>query len=152
MLARRSLIHAVLLTLAMSAACNQSPTAHTEPAPEPRSSESVAHPVAPPQPKRAECVPVAKLPKAPRKVRDSQPPWSDLNVRTGGGTLVYDITIGESGDVTNVRRVKRGRSAGPSKAIADAYLRAIREWKFEPTVVDGERVPVCMMVTITIDI
>jgi len=85
-------------------------------------------------------------------VHDSKPRWSELNVQTRGGTLVYDITIGPSGDVTDVRQIRRGRSAGPSKVIADAWLRAIREWKFEPTVVGGERVPVCMAVTVTIDI
>jgi outer membrane biosynthesis protein TonB len=36
--------------------------------------------------------------------------------------------------------------------IADAWLHAIREWKFEPTVIDGEQVAVCMTVTVTIDI
>jgi hypothetical protein len=85
---------------------------------------------------------VAKLPKAPRKVRDSKPPWSELNVQTHGGTLVYDITIDPSGDVADVRQATRGRSIGPSKIIADAWLRAIREWRFEPTVVGTERVPV----------
>jgi hypothetical protein len=48
--------------------------------------------------------------------------------------------------------MKRGSSAAPSKVIADAWLRAIREWKFEPTVVDAQRVSVCMTVTVTIDI
>ena len=100
----------------------------------------------------SDCVPVAKLPKAPRKVRDSKPRWSELNVHTRGGTLVYDVTIGRSGDVENVHQMKQGSSAAPSRVIADAWLRAIREWKFEPTVVDAQRVPVCMTVTVTIDI
>ena len=98
------------------------------------------------------CVPVTRLRKAPRKVHDSQPLWSELNVQTRGGTLVYDITIGPFGNVTDVRQIRRGRLAGPSRVIADAWLRAIREWKFEPTLVGAERVAVCMTVTVTIDI
>jgi len=85
-------------------------------------------------------------------VHDSQPLWSELNVQTRGGTLVYDITIGPFGNVTDVRQIRRGRLAGPSRVIADAWLRAIREWKFEPTLVGAERVAVCMTVTVTIDI
>lgn len=119
------------------------PTA-SAPAPPPRVAEE-PNPV-------GGCVPVVKLPKAPQKVHDSKPLWSGLNVQTRGGTLVYDITIGPSGSVTDVHRIRRGRSAGPSKVIADAWLDAIREWKFEPTVIDGERVAVCMTVTVTIDI
>jgi hypothetical protein len=112
----------------------------------------VAHPAPAAQKPPVECVPVARLPKAPRKVRDRKPPWSELNVPTHGGTLVYNIVIGPSGDVTDVRQVKRGRSVEPSKIIAAGWLRAIREWKFEPTVVGGQQVPVCMTVAVTIDI
>ena len=95
------------------------------------------------------CVPVVKM---PNKVHDSRPPWPELRVQTHGGTLFYEITIGPSGDVTDVRQIRRGRSAGVSNIIADAWARAIREWRFEPTVVDGRPTPVCMTVSVTIDV
>ena len=75
-----------------------------------------------------------------------------MNVQTRGGTLIYEITIGPSGDVTDVREVRRRRPPAPSRLIAEAWLFAIREWQFEPTVVGSKRVPVCMTVTVTIDI
>jgi outer membrane biosynthesis protein TonB len=72
----------------------------------------------------------------------------------GDGTLrtVIDLTIGPSGDVTDVHQVTRSRSLGPSKTIADAWLRAIRKWKFQPTAIDGQPVSVCTAVSVTIDI
>ena len=73
-----------------------------------------------------------------------------MKVATHGGALIYEITIGPSGDVTDVRQVRRGRSPGPSKVIADAWLRAIREWQFEPTVIGTERVAICMTLTVMI--
>jgi hypothetical protein len=75
-----------------------------------------------------------------------------MRVPTRGGTLLYEITIGPSGDITDVHQVIRRRSLGPSQTIAGAWLRAIREWKFEPTVLDGQPVSVCMAVSVTIDI
>ena len=148
---RWGLARLLVVTCATISACQPSQSATQEPKPETSSSPPMVR--LPPQPpKAAECIPVAKLPKAPRKVHDQKPAWSEINVRTHGGTLAYEITIGPSGDVVEIRQIERAGSKGPSPIIAEAYARAIRKWRFEPTVVGTERVSVCMTVTVTIDI
>lgn len=137
--------------------CDRTPNSSHQPKLESATAPPVGPPgAAPPvsvqKPATVQCVPVAKLPRPPRKLRDRKPPpWSEMNVQTHGGTLVYEVTIGPSGDVTDVRQVKRG-SPAPATVIANAWLRAIREWKFEPTIVRREPVPVCMIVTVTVDV
>jgi outer membrane biosynthesis protein TonB len=99
------------------------------------------------------CMPATELPVPPRKVRDRRPSWSEVrNIRTRGGTLVYEITIGTSGKVTDVRRVNRKRARSPAPRLADLWRRAIQDWQFEPTALNGTPVAVCMTVTVTIDI
>jgi outer membrane biosynthesis protein TonB len=74
------------------------------------------------------------------------------NVRTHGGVLLYEVTIGTSGNVTDARLVKRRERFTPSAQIANLWLDAIQDWKFEPTVIHNNAVPVCMTVTVTIDV
>ena len=99
------------------------------------------------------CVPATSLPAAPRRVRYRRPPNAEIeNIQTSGGTLLYEITIGTSGKVTEVRRLNRKRAASPSLRLADLWQKALQQWEFEPTVVAGARVAVCMTVAVTIDI
>jgi outer membrane biosynthesis protein TonB len=74
------------------------------------------------------------------------------NIRTHGGVLVYEVTIGTSGNVTDVRLVRHRERSGPSARIADLWRNAIQDWTFEPTVVHDSAVAVCMTVTVTIDV
>jgi len=98
------------------------------------------------------CVPIRELPSPPRKVADRKPPWSELRkTRTHGGVLVYDVVIGTSGS-TEVKLLERRKGARPSARIAELWRDAIREWKFEPTVLHDKVVPVCMTVTVTVDV
>ena len=98
------------------------------------------------------CVPAAELPAAPRKVRDRKPPASELSkIRTFGGVLIYDVTIGTSGNVTDVQ-LERREGSKPSTRIADLWRTAIQDWKFEPTVVHNHAVPVCLTVDVIIHV
>ena len=74
------------------------------------------------------------------------------NIQTTGGALVYEIRIGTSGKVTDIRRVRRKQAGSPSPRLADLWQRAIQDWQFEPTVVDGTPSAVGMTVTVTIHI
>ena len=98
------------------------------------------------------CVPVADLPNAPHKVHDRKPPESDLSdIRTQGGVLLYEVTIGTSGNVTDTRLLQ-STGQRPSARIADLWHDAIQDWTFEPTVIADRAVSVCMTVAITIDV
>lgn len=58
------------------------------------------------------------------------------------GAVVAEILVSESGIVTDARVLK---SIPP---LDDAALKAVREWRYDPTMVDGKAVPVKMTVTV----
>lgn len=104
----------------------------------------------------------AVLPSAPKAVHEQQP------VRTGGtvqpptkikhvapvypelaiqsrvqGVVIIEATIGTDGSVTDAR------VARPVALLDEAAVAAVRQWKFAPTTLNGEPVPVIMAVTVT---
>lgn len=58
------------------------------------------------------------------------------------GVVIAEITVNESGLVSDARVLR----SIPS--LDDAALKAVREWRYDPTVVDGKAVPVKMTVTV----
>jgi outer membrane biosynthesis protein TonB len=99
-------------------------------------------------------VTVTDLAAAPRKLRDRKPALSDdvRAIRTHGGVLVYQVTIGASGDVTEVKLVKPVDTQEPWPTLAESWRAAILDWRYEPTVVNGKPMAVCMTATVTIDV
>jgi periplasmic protein TonB len=59
------------------------------------------------------------------------------------GTVVVDAVIDENGDVVQAHAVQ-----GPGLLIRSA-LDAVLQWKYEPTLLNGERVPIAMHVEVT---
>jgi protein TonB len=58
------------------------------------------------------------------------------------GIVIVEITIDETGKVSDARIVR-------SIPMLDAAaLETVREWQFEPTIVDGKPVPVKTTVTV----
>ena len=57
------------------------------------------------------------------------------------GAVIVEVVIDESGAVTQPRILRS------IPLLDDAALEAVREWRFEPTVVDGRAVPVRMTLT-----
>lgn len=58
------------------------------------------------------------------------------------GAVVAEILVNEAGIVTDARVLK---SIPP---LDEAALKAVREWRYDPTMVDGKAVPVKMTVTV----
>jgi TonB family protein len=58
------------------------------------------------------------------------------------GAVVAEILVNEAGIVTDARVLK---SIPP---LDEAALKAVKEWRYDPTVVDGKAVPVRMTVTV----
>jgi periplasmic protein TonB len=58
------------------------------------------------------------------------------------GAVVAEILVNESGVVADARVLK---SIPP---LDEAALKAVREWRYDPTIVDGKAVPVKMTVTV----
>jgi outer membrane biosynthesis protein TonB len=61
------------------------------------------------------------------------------------------VTIGLDGTVTRVKPVHLRARKRPDPKLEALWGDAIRKWSFEPTLVDGKPVPVCMTVTVNID-
>jgi TonB family protein len=59
------------------------------------------------------------------------------------GVVQAEIVVDETGQVRDARVVRS------VPLLDDAALEAVREWRFEPTVVDGRPVPVRMTVTLS---
>jgi len=58
------------------------------------------------------------------------------------GAVLAEIVISESGNVTDAKVVRS------IPLLDDAALQAVRNWHFEPTMVNGQGVPVRMVVTV----
>ncbi len=58
------------------------------------------------------------------------------------GNVLAEIVVNESGDVTDAKVVRS------IPMLDEAALQAVRNWRFTPTMVDGQSVPVRMVVTV----
>ncbi|HWF38332.1 MAG TPA: energy transducer TonB [Candidatus Acidoferrales bacterium] len=81
--------------------------------------------------------------KPPRKVFAPAPRYPALAVSAHiHGEVLIEAIINEKGDVVNARAVQ-----GPSLLIPEA-LKAVMQWKYEPTYLNGVPFPVEMTVTV----
>jgi TonB family protein len=58
------------------------------------------------------------------------------------GTVIVEVVVSESGLVTDAKVVRS------IPLLDDAALRAVREWRFHPTMINGQAVPVRMTTTV----
>jgi protein TonB len=81
--------------------------------------------------------------RPPRKVMDVAPVYPPL-ARAAGvqGLVILEAVIGEDGGVRDVRVL---RSA---PLLDQAAMEAVRQWRFTPTLLNGEPVPVVMTITV----
>jgi TonB family protein len=66
--------------------------------------------------------------------------------------LVYDVVIDSEGNVSSVSLARPFREEPPWTELHNATVEAIRKWKYEPTLVEGVAVPVCLTVTVTAEV
>jgi periplasmic protein TonB len=82
--------------------------------------------------------------QAPHLIKEAQPEYPVLakDTRTQGD-VVLDCVIDQQGNVTQMRLV----SGHP--LLVQAALKAVQQWKYQPTLLNGEPVAVEMKVTVT---
>jgi protein TonB len=79
----------------------------------------------------------------PRKTRDVSPVYPPIAVAAGKeGVVILEAVIAEDG---SVREVKVLRSV---TLLDQAAMDAVRQWRFTPTLLSGQPVPVVMTVTV----
>jgi len=85
--------------------------------------------------------------QAPRKLRHANPVYPpDARAARIQGTVALECTISPQGKVENVR-VIRG-----NPYLNDAAIEAVRQWRYTPTLMNGEPVAVIMTVTVNFTI
>lgn len=81
---------------------------------------------------------------APKQIKNVDPVYPDI-ARAGlvEGVVILEVVIDEKGNVKDVKVIR-------SKPLLDqAAIDAVKQWKYEPFVVDGKPVPFAMSVTVT---
>jgi TonB family protein len=100
-------------------------------------------PPPPPPPGGKEPVRIGGEVKPPRKIRDVPPVYPPIaqaaNVQ---GVVILETLIDESGDVIWTKVLRS------IPLLDEAAQTAVQQWKFTPTRVDGEPVPVIMVTTV----
>jgi protein TonB len=105
---------------------------------------TVSQPIAPTVAKPKAPVRVGGRVKEPRIIYRADPTYPALARQTHTtGTVVVDAVIDERGDVVEMKVV-----SGPPLLI-QAALDAVRRWKYEPTYLNDQPVPVALNVTVT---
>jgi hypothetical protein len=76
----------------------------------------------------------------PRKPRHVSPRFPETSARTHlVSTRWFGVAqVDTEGRVVNVRTVRAPEMDPPSPAVNDAFVDAIRQWRYEPTCVDGQ--------------
>ncbi len=110
-------------------------TIHTHVGPFREPGRERAGPIAP--------VRTSELVSPPKKIKDVPPTYpSRAQARRVQGTVLLEATIGVDGHVTHVVVLKS------VPFLDEAAMDAVRQWEYEPTQVDGQPVPVVMLVSI----
>jgi protein TonB len=81
--------------------------------------------------------------RRPQKITDVAPIYPPI-ARTAHveGVVILEAVIGEDGAVRDVRILRS------IQLLDDAATEAVRQWRFTPTLLDGEPVPVVMTITV----
>jgi TonB family protein len=81
--------------------------------------------------------------KEPRRVKEVRPDYPEEAYRAGlGGVVILECVIDPKGSI-NDTKVLRG-----VPPLTDAAQKAVRKWRYTPTLLNGVAVPVIMTVTV----
>lgn len=90
--------------------------------------------------------------RSPKKLRDVRPKYPDLPPNTvGRGMWVGEALIDASGLVAWVWPIRQVHLTPAFPAFNEAIADAIEQWRFEPTLVKGQKTSVCMTVSVNIN-
>lgn len=107
------------------------------------SSVAPVAPPPPPKPVKREALRVGGNVQESKLIRKVEPVYPELAKRARvSGVVILVVTVDEEGNVTDVR-VTRGHPL-----LNDAATAAVKQWKYSPTTLNGEPVPVIATVTV----
>jgi outer membrane biosynthesis protein TonB len=68
----------------------------------------------------------------------------------GSGAAVHELLIRPDGHVQRVWTVREASLQPPFPPFGKAITDALQQWRYEPLIIDGRAVPVCLIITTTI--
>ena len=90
--------------------------------------------------------------RAPKKIRYAWPKYPAAPPgTTGSGMWIGEALINTSGKVVRVWPIREVEFEPPFPSFNSAIADAIRQWEFEPLILQGKAAPVCMTVTVNIN-
>jgi hypothetical protein len=90
--------------------------------------------------------------EAPKKIRNVSPKYPELPQDTrGSGGWLGEVLVSQSGKVARVWPLREVRFTPSFPAFNTAITDAIQQWEYEPLLVRGKAVPLCITVSINID-
>ena len=102
-----------------------------------------APPPPPPPPKKKDPVRVGGSIQSSKLIRRVEPVYPDLAKRARvQGVVLLQVTVDETGNVTDLKII-RGHPL-----LNQAAVDAVKQWKYSPTLLNGEPVPVIATVTV----
>jgi protein TonB len=106
-------------------------------------SATAAAPPTPTRPYPANAVRVGGNIKPPTKIKDVAPIWPPVAQQARAqGVVILEVLIDEGGKVSD------GRVLRSIPLLDQAAIDAVLQWEFEPTLLNGQPVPVIMTVTV----
>ncbi len=66
--------------------------------------------------------------------------------------LVYEVTIDKGGRISEVRTIGAPPKEPPWAQLQDAAIQALKRYKYAKTIVRGASAPVCLMVSLNVDL
>lgn len=79
----------------------------------------------------------------PKKERDVRPSFpKEAQAVDLSGVVIVELFLDETGAVTDARLTR------PIPMLDDAAMEAVKQWRFQPTIIDGRAVPTRMTVTV----
>jgi Gram-negative bacterial TonB protein C-terminal len=93
-----------------------------------------------------------KTVRAPKKIRNVNPRYPELPHGTrGSGMWAGEVLLDTKGNVSRVWAIREVHLTPLFPSFNEATVDAIRQWQFEPLVVNAKPMPVCMTVTVNIN-
>jgi periplasmic protein TonB len=97
----------------------------------------------PPKPSRREALRVGGNVQESRLIRKIEPVYPELARRARvEGVVILSVNVDEEGNVTEVTVIRS------NPLLKDAAVNAVKQWKYSPTTLNGEPVPVIATVTV----
>ena len=82
--------------------------------------------------------------KDPKQLKNVVPNYPNIAKQAKiQGTVLIEIVIGKDGSVTSAKILK------PTPLLDEAALEAVKQWKYEPTVYEGDFIEVMKIVSVT---